>query len=295
MSTPAGPDKPAARDTSPVRVTVNGEPLTSGISLFDRGLHFGDGLFETIACRNGRARFLELHLERLGHSCERLRINLGEVSVVRQELQATAARAGDALLKLIVTRGDAVARGYGWSGTEVATRVVFQYPLPPENASAVRDGIRVRTARLRYGENEQLAGMKHLNRLEQVLARSEASAEDAAELLVYSSSGLLASGTMSNVFLVQDGRIRTPRMDRCGVAGVMRRAVLRESAALGIPIEEALLTADDVARSSEIFMTNARIGIWPVRSLDSREIQVGGLTRRLQEHMAPLLERPADA
>ena len=75
----------------------------------------------------------------------------------------------------------------------------------------------------------------------------------------------------------------------------MRRAVLRESAALGIPIEEALLTADDVARSSEIFVTNARIGIWPVRSLDSREIQVGGLTRRLQEHMAPLLERPADA
>jgi len=293
MSAPAGPDP--SRGASPVQVTVNGEALTSGISFFDRGLHFGDGLFETIACRNGKARFLELHLERLARSCERLRINLGEVNVVRQELQAIAARAGDALLKLIVTRGEAVARGYGWSGTEVATRVVFQYPLPPENASAVRDGIRVRTARLRYGENEQLAGMKHLNRLEQVLARSEASAEYAAELLVYSSSGLLASGTMSNVFLVQDGRIRTPRMDRCGVAGVMRRVVLRESAALGIPLEESLLTPEDVAHSSEIFMTNARIGIWPVRSLDERTLSVGALTRRLQEHVAPLLERPADA
>jgi 4-amino-4-deoxychorismate lyase len=295
MSAPAGPDKPATRDTSPVRVTVNGQPVDSGVSPFDRGLHFGDGLFETIACRNGTARFLELHLERLARSCERLRINLGDVNIVRRELQATAARAGDALLKLIVTRGEAVARGYGWSGTEVATRVVFQYPLPPENAAAVRDGIRVRTARLRYGENEQLAGMKHLNRLEQVLARSEASAEDAEELLVYSSSGLLASGTMSNVFLVQDGRIRTPRMDRCGVAGVMRRAVLRESAVLGIPVEETSLTAEDVARSDEAFVTNARIGIWPVRSLDDRALSVGGLTRRLQQHMAPLLERPADA
>jgi 4-amino-4-deoxychorismate lyase len=293
MSAPAGRDKgPVA---SPVPVTVNGETIAAGISLFDRGLHFGDGLFETIACRKGTARFLELHLERLGRSCERLRINLGDLNVVRQELQATAARAGDALLKLIVTRGDAVARGYGLSGTEVATRVVFQYPLPPENASAVRDGIRVRTARLRYGENEQLAGMKHLNRLEQVLARAEASAEDAAELLVYSSSGLLASGTMSNVFLVQDGRIRTPRMDRCGVSGVMRRVVLRESAALGMPAEETSLTADDVAHAAEIFMTNARIGIWPVRSLDDRALPIGELTRRLQQHMAPLLEKPADA
>lgn len=295
MSAPAGPDKPAARDTSPVQVTVNGQPVASGVSPFDRGLHFGDGLFETIVCRKGTARFLELHLERLARSCERLRINLADVNAVRRELQATAARAGDALLKLIVTRGDAVARGYGWSGTEVATRVVFQYPLPPENVVAVRDGIRVRTARLRYGENEQLAGMKHLNRLEQVLARSEAAAEDADELLVYSGSGLLASGTMSNVFLVQDGRIRTPRMDRCGVAGVMRRAVLRESAVLGVPIEETSLTAEDVARSDEIFVTNARIGIWPVRLLDARALPVGALTSRLQRHMAPLLERPADA
>lgn len=295
MNAPAGPDQTAARDTSPVRVTVNGEPVAFGISLFDRGLHFGDGLFETIACRNGKARFLELHLERLTQSCQRLRINLGDVSVVRQELQATAARAGDALLKLIITRGDAVARGYGWSGTEVATRVVFQYPLPPENASAVRNGIRVRTARLRYGENEQLAGMKHLNRLEQVLARSEASAEDAEELLVYSSSGLLASGTMSNVFLVQDGTIRTPRMDRCGVAGVMRRVVLREAATLGLPVEEGSLTSDDVSAASEMFMTNVRIGIWPVRSLDDRALVVGPLTRRLQEHVAPLLEKPVDA
>jgi 4-amino-4-deoxychorismate lyase len=293
MSASAGRDN--SRHASPVQVTVNGHPVDTGLSLFDRGLHFGDGLFETIACRNGTARFLALHLERLVRSCERLRINLGDVNVVRQELQATAARAGDALLKLIVTRGDAVARGYGWSGTEVATRVVFQYPLPPENVAAVRDGIRVRTARLRYGENEQLAGMKHLNRLEQVLARSEVSAEDADELLVYSSSGLLASGTMSNVFLVQGGRVRTPRLDRCGVAGVMRRAILREAAALGAPVDEAPLTAQDVARCDELFLTNARIGIWPVRLLDDRALEVGPVTRGLQKHMAPLLERPADA
>ena len=267
----------------------------AALSPYDRGLHFGDGLFETIACLRGKARFLSLHLERLSQGCERLRINLGDVEPVRREVQQAAASAGEALVKLIVTRGDAVARGYGWSGTEVATRLLLQYPLPPENTAAIRDGIRAKVARLRYGENEALAGMKHLNRLEQVLARSEMPAEDAAELLVFSSSGRLVSGTMSNVFLVRQGRFLTPRLDRCGVAGVMRRVVLREAAADGVAVEETILSADDLAGADEIFVTNARIGIWPVRTLDSREIGVGAMTRRLQSRLAPLLEGPADA
>jgi 4-amino-4-deoxychorismate lyase len=289
MSGPAGPPK------APVRVSVNGEAFADGISPFDRGLHFGDGLFETIACRRGKARFLSLHLERLTTGCERLRINIGDVASLRHEVQQAAAASPDGLLKVIVTRGEAVARGYGWSGTEVATRVVFQYPWPPENAVFSSDGIPVRTARLRYGENELLAGMKHLNRLEQVLARSEASAAEAAELLVYSSSGNLVSGTMSNVFVVQDGRLRTPRMDRCGVAGVMRRVVLREASADAIAMEESVLTAKDVEKASELFVTNARIGIWPVRSLDGRSFAVGPITRRLQARLAPLLDDPVDA
>ncbi len=199
------------------------------------------------------------------------------------------------LVKLIVTRGDAVARGYGWSGTEVATRLVLQYPLPPADEALVRDGIRAGIAKLRYGENELLAGMKHLNRLEQVLARSEVPAGDATELLVFSSSGALVSGTMSNVFLARHGRLFTPRLDRCGVAGVMRRVVLREAAADGVPVAEANLTADDLAAADEVFVTNARIGVWPVRALGERELGVGALTRRVQARLAPLLRSAPDA
>lgn len=287
--------RPAESGKAPGRVTVNGQPPVAGISPYDRGLHFGDGLFETIACRQGKARFLSLHLERLARGCERLRINLGSVEPLAHEVRQAAKASGDALLKVIVTRGDAVARGYAWSGTEVATRVVFQYPWPPENTAAARDGIRVRIANLRYGENGLLAGMKHLNRLEQVLARSEVPADDAAELLVFSSSGHLASGTMSNVFLVQDGRLRTPRVDQCGVAGVMRRVVLREAAAGGIIAEECDLTAADMESATEMFMTNARIGIWPIRALDGRTLKVGPVTQSLQARLAPLLENPVDA
>jgi 4-amino-4-deoxychorismate lyase len=210
-------------------------------------------------------------------------------------VRALAAAAGDALIKVIVTRGEAVARGYAWSGTEVATRLVFQYPLPPDDAAAVTEGIRAKVARLRYGENERLAGLKHLNRLEQVLARSEAPASEAAELLVFSSSGQLVSGTMSNVFIVQGGRLRTPRVDRAGVAGIMRRVVLREAAAAGIQTEEGVITAADMKSATELFVTNARIGMWPVRMLDDRALEVGGITRRIQDRLTPQLENPVDA
>lgn len=275
-------------------VTLNGQALVEGVSAYDRGLHYGDGLFETIVGVKGRARFLSLHLERLSLGCERLRIALGDMEPLRREIQDAAA-AADVLLKVIVTRGQAVARGYGWSGTEVATRLVYRYPLPPENLVAGREGIRAVVAKLRYGENPQLAGLKHLNRLEQVLARSEVAVEDAAELLVFGSSGNLVSGTMSNVFLVRQGDVLTPKLDRCGVAGVMRRVILREAAAEGLSVEERTLGEADLAGADEIFVSNARIGIWPIRVLDGRDIGVGPITRQVQARLTPLLESAPDA
>jgi 4-amino-4-deoxychorismate lyase len=282
--------------TAPEVVLVNGQAHPEGgVSTLDRGLHFGDGLFETIACRKGRACFLSLHLERLALGCERLSIRLADLDVIRREIQSVASGADTALIKLIVTRGEAVARGYGWAGNEVATRIVLRYASPPEDVEAQREGVRVRTTSVRLGENAVLAGMKHLNRLEQVLARSAVPAEDAAELLMFSSSGRLVSGTMSNVFIVQDGRLATPRIDVCGVAGVMRRVVLREAAKAGMVAHECALSADDLNDATEVFLTNARIGIWPVRVLDARTLGPGSTTRKLQSLIAPLLESPPDA
>jgi 4-amino-4-deoxychorismate lyase len=100
---------------------------------------------------------------------------------------------------------------------------------------------------------------------------------------------------MSNVFLVEGGRLLTPRLDVCGVAGVMRRVVLREAAQAGIDVQEAELRAADLQRAGEVFLTNARMGIWPVRVLDGRPLSPGPLTRRLQQLLAPKLEEPVDA
>lgn len=270
------------------KVLLNGSP-DQLVSPFDRGVHFGDGLFETIACVRGKPRFLPFHLERLQLGCQRLGMDAGNDDI-GAEVRSLASEVDNAIVKLILTRGTAVARGYGVTGREKATRITFRYPWPQETQTESQDGVQVRTATLRLGENPALAGLKHCNRLEQVLARGEWTDPAIAEALLFSSSGKLVSGTMSNVFIVDGSGLRTPRVDLCGVAGVMRRVVLSEAPGAGIPASESALDAEDLRKADEVFLTNARIGIWPVRSLDGRPLRPGPVTRRLQEALRPLLE-----
>ena len=276
---------------APAAVWVNGRP-GGAVSPIERGLHYGDGLFETIACVGGRPRFLALHLERLARGCARLGFEFPDRGELEREILAAAAAPG-AIVKVLLTRGPAVARGYASSGAEQPTRVTLRYRWDEEPRSRLA-GVSVRTAALRLGENPALAGLKHLNRLEQVLARREWSDGDIAEALMFSASGRLISGVMSNVFLVEGQRLRTPLLDRCGVAGIMRQVVLREAARAGIAVEEAPLDAEDLARAREIFLTSAVIGLRPVRALDGRVCEIGALTRELHELVAPLLAEAGD-
>ena len=290
---------PTAADTEATVSALIDGIATGGISALDRGLHFGDGLFETIACLRGRPRFLTLHLDRLARACHRLAIAAPAPACLREEIERLAGAHDRSIVKLIVTRGPATVRGYAVSGREQATRVAIRYPWPVEDPGLQQRGVSVRVAAMRLGENPALAGLKHCNRLEQILARSEPDAAAAAEALMLSRSGKLVSGTMTNVFLVdgppQSPRLRTPAIDLCGVEGVMRRVVLREAARSGITAAECDLWAADLAAAAEIFLTNARVGIWPVCRLQERELSPGPVTRRLQSQLLPLLEEPADA
>jgi 4-amino-4-deoxychorismate lyase len=288
----------SAGSDAAVPVLIDGA-ADGAISALDRGLHFGDGVFETIACLQGRARFLSLHLERLAKGCCALGFAPPAAELLREEIGRLAAAQQRAIVKLIVTRGPAAVRGYGVSGREQATRITIRYPWPVEDPALQHGGVSVRVATLRLGENPALAGLKHCNRLEQVLARGEPDAAAADESLMLSRSGKLVSGTMTNVFLIdgppQSPRLRTPAVDVCGVAGVMRRVVLREATRAGITTMECELSAGDLAAATEIFLTNARVGIWPVGRLQERTLTPGPVTRRMQSLMQPLLEEPADA
>ena len=270
---------------APERVLVNGAEATQ-VSALDRGLHYGDGLFETLGCIAGRPRFLTLHLKRLAAGCARLQLPAPDLAAIATELSALAAPCERAIVKLILTRGPARARGYGFAGAEEATRITLRYPwpVPPEEG-----GVRVRIATLTLSENPATAGIKHLNRLEQVLARAEWRDPAIAEALLFSRSGALVSGTMSNVFLVREGTLLTPRLDLCGVEGVMRQVVLGAAGECTIGARECVLQRADLAAAEEIFLTNALSGIRRVGELEGRTLTGAAVTRRLQAALAPLL------
>jgi 4-amino-4-deoxychorismate lyase len=259
------------------------------LSVLDRGLQYGDGLFETIACLNGRPRLLPAHLARLDAGCARLAI-ASDLAAIGREVRQLADGCPRAVVKVLVTRGAAHARGYAPSAAGKATRVTLRYPWPADDPAMATQGVRVRIADLRLGENPALAGIKHLCRLEQVLARAEWQDPQVHEALMFSSSGALVSGTHSNVFLVKSGTLLTPRLDRAGVSGVMRGCVLALASDSGPQAVEARLTDEDLQAADEIFLTNALHGILPVRELAGATRGPGPVTRALQARLAAHLQ-----
>jgi 4-amino-4-deoxychorismate lyase len=266
---------------------VDGCPADS-LSIKDRGLAYGDGLFETIAVKHGRPSLLERHLQRLECGCERLGIAV-DLPLIRRELLAFAAQLGDGVMKLIVTRGDS-QRGYAPALNAPSRRILQGGPAPAYPSAHGEQGVRLFPCQTRLGEQPLLAGLKHLNRLEQVLARSEWQDTDHAEGLMLDTSGRLIEGVYSNLFLISDGTLLTPELSRCGVAGVMRAELLEQAPRLGIPIAVRDIQMADLQQADEVFLCNSVYGVWPVRGFMHLSWPVGPLTRKLQRTVLALLE-----
>ncbi len=261
-------------------VLVNGQP-DGTLDPLDRGLHYGDGLFETLAVRDGSARFLDWHLERLAGGAARLGLPMPEPVLWQQDV-AEAWPAGQGVVKLLLTRG-AGGRGYRPPPAPKATRIALGSPWPERSADFWQRGVRVRLCATRLGHNLALAGLKHLNRLEQVLARAEWDEADFEEGLMLDEDGQVVCGTQSNLFAVAGGRLLTPPLQHCGVAGVMRRALTGWASARGIPVAEQPLRPADLLTADGLLLTKALVGAWPARELEGRELRVPSLAREFND------------
>jgi 4-amino-4-deoxychorismate lyase len=252
------------------------------IDCSDRGLQYGDGLFETISCAAGQPRWLGLHLQRLRSGCERLRLPFQDYASLRTEIGALCQGEEPCLVKVVVTRGVARRRGYAPCGDERPTRIVSRHDWPaaaPSEAAGLRLGISPVT----LGINPRLAGLKHLNRLEQVLAQQQRDAAREDEVLMLSSAGQVIGGSMSNVFFCDDSGWFTPALTDCGVAGVMRRVVREAAVRLGMGLPERSVSVAELDRVRAAFVTNVRWGVQPVRQLAGRELPGDARTQALRE------------
>jgi 4-amino-4-deoxychorismate lyase len=238
---------------------INGR-RSARIDYRDRGLQYGDGVFETMRVHRGRVRLLEYHLERLDRGCRQLKIAGPPLPGLRRELVRAAARRSEGVLKLIVTRG-AGPRGYRPTGRERCTRILALHALPKAVLTDAPTPARVRLCTTPLGSNPRLAGLKTLNRLESVLARDEWSGARIWEGLMLDMDENIVCGTMSNLFLRRGSSLMTPLLDRCGVAGVMRRWILETADELRLNPVERRIRWRDLSEAEEVFMSNAVVGL----------------------------------
>ena len=262
---------------------------TAVVPIANRGFAYGDGLFETIKVIDGRAQFLNEHLQRLKRDCARLDIAVDNETLEREVISFLAEQ-GTGVLKIIITRCSTL-RGYAAPAHAPAERFLQFHSQKFIDDARATEGVAIRVCRQRLSEQPALAGMKHLNRLEQVLARAEWSDSAIAEGLMLDTRDRLIEGTMSNVFLVQAGRVITPRVHRCGVAGVMREIILNQLAAHCVAVVEADVTLDDIYRADEVFLSNSIVGILPVRKIECILKAVGDVTIAFQTALAHLIKK----
>ncbi len=254
------------------RVFVGGQRVDA-IPADDRALAYGDGLFETLRVFRRDVPWWDAHWARLAHGADRLRIALPDQQQVRDEVAALlgegaqkdaggqADGAADGVLKLLLTRGSG-GRGYAPPAHGVPTWVLSRHPMPCPPPDA---GLRVQWCETRLASQPLLAGLKHCNRLEQVLARAECQAAGTDEGLVRDHDGNVIGATSANLFVLHQGRWLTPRLDRCGVGGVCRSQLMQPLDASQARLDRAMVEAADA-----IFLCNAVRGILPVAALDGQ-------------------------
>lgn len=270
------------------RWLVDGQSL-SAISPLDRGWLYGEGVFETILWAGGRPTLWREHFRRLAEGCRRLMLPLPDEALLLEEIARVAEALPRAVVRITLSAGVAAGRGYGARGIR-PTRSICAWPAEPTERRRDLRGVRVRVCRLRLADRPELAGIKHLNRLEQVLARREWSDPHIAEGLLFDARGDLVSATAANVIVVERGRLLTPALDRCGVAGTVRAFLLAR-----LPVTIARISLPRLMQAEEIFLTNAVQGIVPVRAVGRRRFAFGPRTREAMEVLRdaePLLQPP---
>ncbi len=253
-------------------------------SIDERAFQYGDGLFETIAVRGGQPRFWDMHMDRLARGCDRLRLTMPRRKVLRRRLDdAVAASDQDTAFctaKLILTSGVA-QRGYARAMPTKVTTYCGIYASEPLAPAHYVDGVSTVVCNTRLALFSATAGCKTLNRLEQVLARSESAANGAFEGLTLDADDRLICGTISNVFIVENAAISTPSLERCGVEGVMRRHVVEVLERSGIPVSIRDIGVADLLSCDEVFLTNSQFGVLPVRRCGDRSWHAHPVTRNV--------------
>lgn len=260
---------------------INGR-INACLSPLDRGFAYGDGVFRTLLVRDGEPSCWPMQYRKLRADCTALGLACPDAKVLHAEISTLCSNEITAVAKIVVTRGEGV-RGYALSEPSQTNRVVLKAAYPPYPQQYFNVGINLHLCALRLGWQPRLAGIKHLNRLENVLARMEWQDPNIADGLLLDSAGNVIECTMSNVFMRQGSTLLTPDLSRCGVAGITRERILELAPRLGYAAEVRSVGLPELLAADEVVVCNSLIGAWQVRSLGEASWSDGKLAQHLRE------------
>ncbi len=263
---------------------INGQ-LAESVPLNDRSFQYGDGCFTTILTRNGEPDLWDYHLDRMQQTLSRLAIDEPDWKLVYNWVTAISYSDSLAGVKIHISRGQG-GRGYSPKGIHQPQVTTSRFHYPTNYASWQQYGVKLAICETRLGMNPLLAGMKHNNRLEQVLIKSELDELQADDGLVLDLNDNVIETSMANIFWVKNSILYTPLLAMSGVSGVMRRHIIQLAKQTSLSMKEATFSLSDVVNADEIFISNALLGIAPVIQLaDKYQYSIGPMTKFLQERI----------
>lgn len=260
---------------------VNGL-ATDTISVHDRGLLYGDGVFRTMLLRAGEIQHWHLHYAKLRDDCLALNLPCPTETTLLDDLGTIKHRKQNGVVRITITRGAGGARGYAITKSPPSRWLTFS-PLTAYPASFAMSGVKLHICDLRLSHQPRLAGIKHLNRLENVLAASEWSDPEIHEGLLLDEDGFVIEGVRSNVFMVCRSVLITPDLSQCGVSGIQRQRILNWARENGIHCQVKKISMNDLLQAEEIFLVNSVIGLWPVREMPGYFREHHPVSKMIQE------------
>lgn len=276
-------------------VLINGE-FKDSVDVFDRGFMYGDGLFETIRVVKGEPLLWRYHTQRLAEGCKKLGLPIDSklIERLRVGLEQVILKAGrhteNCIVKIVISRGVG-GRGYQVPKKVTLTEVIICYPIPDYPLSYSLNGVALRTCQHRLSENPSLAGIKHLNRLDQVLASREleqtigldGNAENAVvDGVMLDQSGQVIECTKSNIVFFEQDCIVSPDTRLCGVDGVARNYIFDSAKQLGLRTRIDNVLPSAISEFKGMAITNSVLGIWPVSQLDGVKLPISPLVYDIQ-------------
>ena len=257
-------------------VIINGEEQ-SNISVFNRNMQYGDGLFETCVAKDNQILFWDKHLLRLNIGCDKLKIKKIEESIWLEDIKKALSFSSkkNCIIKLILSRGNS-QRGYSYPDDILPVRVVIVSELIKPQS---KQSFSLEYAQSGYHSNPNLAGIKHCNRIEQILARATMKEDEA---IMLDENKNIISVTQGNIYFIFGKRLLTPKLDRCGVIGSRRSLILELAKSIGLDIQEEEISMIQANKADEVFISNSLIGIQSVSSIENCQLSSSSITDKIK-------------